>query len=449
MGIKTASRLPLLALVAVCLVSFGVRAAWIGLPCHGSCNTTSSHLLIFDERYYVNAARVIAGVRPPALPGTAYRHAPLGSDPNAEHPQLAKLIMAGSIDLVGDGPWGWRLGSLIFGTLAILGMFALVRWAGGGPWLAVGAAALMAADNLMLVAGRIGILEIYVVAAMIWSVALYVRGQPLLAGIVAGIGACMKLFALDVVVVLALLELLRWRAGGRTELRKLAEAVAAGAASFIGLLAILGEVAPPYDNSAGRFVSGGPFGHLAHMVSYAAHQTGMSVAHGIASEPWEWLADYKPIAYLTIDPAHPGALVGDHPAVHFLGLVSPPILLAGVVGMALVLWHTLRPKGRAGASSDRAAASGQPVPWLARSSGGELQRVSSAWFLGTFGPFLIAGLAFDRTSYLYYMTIVMPALYIAGAWLAGGLRDRPWVFWPWVFLVAASAVVFYPFTPLP
>src|SRR5579863_9180090 len=88
---------PALALAAVCLASLGIRAAWIGLPCHKSCRTSSAHVLIFDERYYVNAARVIAGIHPPALPGTAYRHAPLGSDPNAEHPQLAKLVMAGSI----------------------------------------------------------------------------------------------------------------------------------------------------------------------------------------------------------------------------------------------------------------------------------------------------------------------------------------------------------------
>jgi hypothetical protein len=75
--------------------------------------------------------------------------------------------------------------------------------------------------------------------------------------------------------------------------------------------------------------------------------------------------------------------------------------------------------------------------------------VAAAWFLGTFGPFLIANLAFNRTTYLYYMAIVMPGLYIAAAWLAGRLRRRVWLFWPWVFLVAASAVVLYPFTPLP
>ncbi len=431
---KIASRAPLLALAALCAVSFGVRAAWIGLPCHGSCRTPSAHVLIFDERYYVNAARVIAGIRPAALPGAAYRHAPLGSDPNAEHPQLAKLIMAGSIELLGDGPWGWRLGSLIFGTLAIIGMFALVRWAGGGPWLAVGASALMASDNLMLVQGRIATLEIYVVAAMVWSVALYVRGRPLSAGVVAGIGACMKLFALDVVVVLAVLELARWRAGvgdgARTGLLRLGGAMGATAGSFIGLLAVLDKIAPPYDNSARRLVSGGPFGHLSHMISYGTHQVGASAADGIASRPWQWLGDFKPIPYLTIDLAHPGGLRGDHPAVHFLGFISPPILLAGLVGTAVALWAAAR--GRRGRVGD-----------------GALLRLAAAWFVGTFGPFLIIAEAFNRTTYLYYMTVVMPGMYVAAAWLARRLWHRRALLYPWVVLVAAAAVGLYPFTPLP
>ena len=100
-------------------------------------NTDSAHGLIFDEAYYVNAARVIDGIHPPA--GDPYAGAPLHKDPNAEHPQLAKLIMAGGIELFGDNPWGWRIGSVIFGLLAIVAMYALVRAAGGSPWLAVGA----------------------------------------------------------------------------------------------------------------------------------------------------------------------------------------------------------------------------------------------------------------------------------------------------------------------
>jgi hypothetical protein len=445
MGIKTGNRLPYLALAAVCALSFGFRAAWIGLPCHSGCRTPASHLAIFDERYYVNAARVIAGIRPPATPGAAYRHAPLGSDPNAEHPQLAKLIMAGSIELLGDGPWGWRLGSLLFGTLAILGMYALVRAAGAGPWPAVGAAALMAVDNLMLVQGRIATLEIYVVAAMVWAMALYLRGRALLAGVTAGVGACMKLFALDVVIVMALWELWGWRiagrgavdtvsSGDRARLTRLGGATAATGLSFIALLAVMDRIAPPYDNTARRFVGGGPFGHLSHMISYAAQQT-VSRSNAIASYPWQWLGDYKPIRYLVIDPAHPSkGFTGDHPAVHFLGFVSPPILLAGLVGMALMLWILVAPQARRLVRGRDAAG---------------LPQLAGAWVLGTFGPFLVASLAFGRTTYLYYMTIVMPGLYVAAIWLVQRLWGRRWLIGIWAALVVASAVVLYPFTPLP
>ena len=71
---------------------------------------------------------------------------------------------------------------MLLGTVAILGMFALVRAAGGGRWTALGAAALMAADNLLLVHSRIGTLDIYATAAMIWGAALYLRGRPLWRG---------------------------------------------------------------------------------------------------------------------------------------------------------------------------------------------------------------------------------------------------------------------------
>ena len=146
--------------------------------------------MVFDEAYYVNAARVIAGIHPPQ--GDHYDSSPLGTDPNAEHPQGAKLIVAAAIELFGDGPFAWRLGSLIFGSLAILGMFALVRSAGGGRWSALGAATLMACDNLLLVHGRIFTLDIYVVAMMIWGVAFYLQDRPVLAGVILAIGFCFQ-----------------------------------------------------------------------------------------------------------------------------------------------------------------------------------------------------------------------------------------------------------------
>ena len=164
----------LLAVLSV--VSLAVRLAWLDEPCRKPCRSASDRVLVFDERYYVNAARVIAGIHPP--PGSPYATAPLGSDPNSEHPQLAKVIMAGAIELFGNDPFAWRIGSIVFGSLALLGCFALARAAGGGRWVALGASALMAADNLLIVHGRIGTLDIYALAAMIWGATFYLRGQP-------------------------------------------------------------------------------------------------------------------------------------------------------------------------------------------------------------------------------------------------------------------------------
>src|SRR5262249_13095435 len=138
-----------------------------------------------------------------------YASAPLGDDPNAEHPQLAKVIDAGSIELFGDNPFGWRLPTLLLGTIAILGMYALVRAAGGGSWVALGAATLMAADNLLLVHSRIETLDVPALAPMIWAVVLYLRKHPWLAGVLIGIGSTVKLVAPYVLPVLVLLELLR------------------------------------------------------------------------------------------------------------------------------------------------------------------------------------------------------------------------------------------------
>jgi dolichyl-phosphate-mannose-protein mannosyltransferase len=423
-------RLPLALLWILCLLSLGARAAWLAEPCHSPCRSASARVLIFDERYYVNAARVIAGIRPPA--GSPYASSPLGDDPNSEHPQLAKLIIAGSIELFGDDPFAWRVGSLVAGTLAILGMFALVRAAGGGPWTALAAAALMAADNLMIVHGRIGTLDIYALAAMVWGGALYLRGRPLAAGVLIGIGLAAKLVAGYVLIALALLELLRWLRGRRRSivpLWRFGGCLAAAAGVFIGLLALFDRIAPAYDPVARKLVGGGVFGHVGHMLSYAAQQTSPNGPRGIASYPWGWLVDYKPIVYLNVDSAHPApGLYRVHPAVHFLGLISPPILLLALPALALACWSVLRGRERPGT---------------------ELPLLAVAWFAGTYLPFVLLALIWHRTSYLYYMVVVMPALYVAVAWLLPRLLRWPRLTLLWFACVLAAAVIAYPLTPLP
>ena len=109
--------------------------------------------------------------------------------------------------------------------------------------------------------------------------------------------------------------------------------VVATAGTFVGLLAVLDRIATPYADAAHQVITGGAFAHIGHILSYAAAETSPHGPTGIASYPWEWLGDFKPISYLTINPQQPApGLYHVHPSVHFLGMISPPILLAGLVG---------------------------------------------------------------------------------------------------------------------
>lgn len=435
----------LLALVSV--LSLGARALLLGEPCMSPCNKASDHTLVFDEAYYVNAARVIAGIRPPS--GQHYADAPLGTDPNAEHPQGVKLIMAAAIEVFGDGPFAWRIGSLIFGSLAILGMFALVRCAGGGPWSALCASTLLACDNLLLVHGRIGTLDISAVAMMIWAAAFYLQNRPLLAGLTLAVGAAFKEVAPYALIALALLEIGRviarrtlggpdgWRL--RPVLKRWVILAVTTACGFIALLAIMDQIATPYADATAQLITGGPFDQLAHIVSYAAQQTSPRGPSGIASYPWAWLIDFKPITYLRINPSLPGhGLYGIHPVSKFLGMISPPILFLGMLGLLFSSYRlvSLSPMVRAAR-----------LPWDS-----ELPLFAVTWFIGTWAPFALASLIDQRTSYLYYMVIVMPGLYVAATYLLSALwRLRlGWARAPAVIcglLVVAGVVLMYPFVP--
>jgi dolichyl-phosphate-mannose-protein mannosyltransferase len=421
---------PIAALVAVSVISLAARVAFLGSPCHEPCTSASAHVLVFDESYYVNAARVIAGITPP--PGAHYRAIPAGDDPNSEHPQLAKVVIAGAIELFGDGPLAWRLPSILLGSLAILGMFVLVRVAGGGPWVAVGAAALTAADNLLLVHSRIATLDIYAVTAMIWAAVLYLRGRPQLAGVVIGVGACAKEVAPYVLLALLAYELLRAyrdRSAAGPAIVRVAISAAVAAAVFVGLLALLDVIAPPFDPLTHKLVGGGVFGHIRYMLHYGSHQTSPHGPKGIASYPWGWLIDIKPILYLNINPRRPvPGLFGVHPQAHFLGMINPAILLVALPGLATAAWRSLR-RGRSGAS--------------------DLELLGLAWFAGTFVPFVLLSVVDHRTSYLYYMVIVMPGVYIAAAELVARVRAPPRLIWAWVVTIAIAVVTMYPFTPLP
>ncbi|HEX5191610.1 MAG TPA: glycosyltransferase family 39 protein [Solirubrobacteraceae bacterium] len=465
-------RAPLLALAVISALSLGARAYKLSEPCSVPCRSADDHTLIFDEAYYVNAARVIAGIHPPS--GSHYAQSPLGSDPNAEHPQGAKLIIAGAIELFGDGPFAWRIGSLLFGTLAILAMYYLVRCAGGDRWPAVGAAALMACDNLMLVHGRIGTLDVYALAPMIFGVALYLRGRWLAAAVVLALADCMKEVSPYALIVLAVLEVARvlialrdprapaaWH--WRPALGRWFGCALLSIGLFLGGLGLMGLIAHPYADAEGRFITGGPVDELRHIVVYAAQLTGKP--SGIASYPWQWLLDIKPIVYLRVAPPLPGQTAGILPVVSFIGEMSPPIMLLAVPSVVFFAVRLViaRPALGAAAARDGVGArddggpgspdgGGFASPERAARTLGDVQMslLGVAWFVATWVPYELQQALDRRISYTYYMIVVMPGIYVAAIHLVtlGWRRRRRWLrglIVAWALLVLAAVIVMYPF----
>jgi dolichyl-phosphate-mannose-protein mannosyltransferase len=396
---RTNPRAPLVLLGLLSLGSLIARALYIDQP-HGDG-------LIFDEKYYVNAARRLLGFTVPCGNGVCdpYSDIAAGTDGNSEHPPLAKLLIATGMKAFGDTPLGWRITPLIFGSIAILAMYWMVRSAGGSGWLSLGTASLMAVDNLSMVHGRIATLDVFVVAFMLITVALYLRGHSLLAGAALGLGCCVKLVAPFAFITLVLIELARllsrreWREASLSRLleRRLVPLLYCGAVGlvvYLGVLTGLDLWVKPYHNPADSCPGSGStyanaLVHTRFMLCYADKLTNPNGAMGIASYPWEWLGDYQWINYYSVEAN------GDD-KVHFIGVISPGIIFLAVPAFIVALRSVVVRRD-------------------------DVSILAVTWCLATFLPFVLASWLQHRISYLYYMVVVVPGIFLAVAMLVASV----------------------------
>jgi hypothetical protein len=131
----------------------------------------------------------------------------------------------------------------------------------------------------------------------------------------------------------------------------------------------------------------------------------------------------------------PGALpgLGPHavrPVSTFLLEISPPILALAIPALIVCAVRAVRPPGEVG-----------------------IAVLALAWTIGTWVPFELQNLVYHRISWLYYMVIVMPGVYVAVASLASLLwrRRSTWlrgVVALYGLTVLAVAVAMYPFTAI-
>ena len=394
------------------LLALITRAAWLWLP-QGS--------LIFDEAYYVNAARTILGL--PFHVGH-YAGAAAGFDPNAEHPPLGKALMALSMAIFGDNGIGWRLPSVLAGMVALAAVYGVVRVTGETARLGILAVTLFALDNLGLVHGRIGTLDMLALAPMLVGAWLGLRGHWGLAGVACALATMVKLTGGFAVLALLLFQvvvvLMAWRRTGRIGLADLKPSIL-----FVSVFVAVGLSGLwLLDLRFSQFPD--PLTHLAHMASYGTNLQAPSGPTGIASSPWQWLVNEVQINYLkvTVDTTASGQVVASHTSVDFRGALNPILIGAAPLAFLFTGWLAWRKRNLA-------------AIW------------SVTWAAANFLPYVALVLVNQRITYLYYFLPVVPALAVAVALLLARSGLPRSVTWGYLAAMVAGFLAYYPFRQLP
>ncbi len=405
------------ALPLLLIAAFAARVVWLDLP---------PHSLIFDEAYYVNAARILLGWT--VEPGAHYAGATAGLDPNMEHPPLGKLILAGSMLVFGDNGLGWRIPSVIAGMAALAALYGIVRAAGESAWLAVLAVGFLAFDNLTLVHSRIGTLDMLVLAPILVGAWLALRDRWALAGICVALGMLVKLTAVYGLVAILTLLLIRMATTWRTERRLRVADVRPAVTLVIVSVGLMLAGLWALDSRFTTYAS--PIDHLKHMVEYGANLRAPVDRAGICatndSNPWEWPFNECQITYLRVDVT---VRAGDRvlskvPTIDFRGALNP--LLAGAIPLAILF-----------------------TTWLAWRTRNRLARWAVVWAAANYLPYVVLAIVNHRITYIYYFLPVVPAIAVCIAilLLRGGLPRFVMVGFVAAYIVGFAA--YFPFRSIP
>lgn len=144
---------------------------------------------VFDEIYYVPAARALLGTL---------------KDPNWVHPPLAKVLIGASIGVFGDKPWSWRFPSVIASAMAAAYFFLLARDLFKSINLAFFASIFYLTDGITFVQSRVAMLDMICVGFLLPALYYFRKEKYSLASIFFALAVCSKwsaAFALPLLLI--------------------------------------------------------------------------------------------------------------------------------------------------------------------------------------------------------------------------------------------------------
>jgi dolichyl-phosphate-mannose-protein mannosyltransferase len=200
---------PTLMVVIFAVLGLSFFLAGIGRP----------PLMYYDEGFFVPEARSFL-LSSPSPDSLIQMH-------SLAKPPLGKLMMAAGIKAAGDNPFGWRVASAISGALALVAVYLWTLLLVQNRHLAAVAAGMTLFNGFHFVMSRIGMMDVFLVLFLMWSLLTYTaaivldlgvgkrRILVICAGLLMGLAGASKWNAVDSLAVLLFVSLALWSWSGR------------------------------------------------------------------------------------------------------------------------------------------------------------------------------------------------------------------------------------------
>ncbi len=358
---------------------------------------------IMDETYYVPAAMAIL---------SGEHCAPFQDACNLEHPPLAKVLIAGGIAVFGMGDFGWRISSVVAGTLSIPLLFVLMYLLSGDRRLSYFATLIFAADILFFVHSSAALLDVPPVFFTLLAFILYFKpcglwkmDNYMASGILLGLALLCKETAVFAIAAIVSFELLFEGVSLRESFVRTAEVAIPALLVFAGGLQVYGSLFTPA--SLPWF-----YQRIAFILSYGSGLKGPGwclyaspCPNGPYITPLNWLLYYEPVAYLVIGvTVSSAASVVTYASVAYYGVSNQLIVWMTFFWVPVAAYPLV--KGKWG---------------LALTRDERVGALLVTWFLWSYLPYIALWL-YGRVTYPFYILPAGPALAAGAAFFV----TRPW-----------------------
>jgi len=436
------------AFLILLIISLALRLLFLATP-----PITQNQGMIFDEVYYVNAVRNILGL-PLSTDQYGNQRIFVGAqphtDPNLEHPPLAKAIVAVFVALIGDNSWGYRLPSVLFGMITLLYFYLTVKKLGGNAKIAFFASFFFAFDVLTFIHTRIFTLDIFLVGFMITGFYYYLKGNLTIAGTLLALSTLCKIGGIYGVVAIGLyhlfskLKIKKLPSGnisiiGKKAIYRFIERFGIGYVVTLLVLWELLDLAIVKLPQPGGWYTANVFQHMFWLFNYTVNLRvggytligevinikGELEPNSIASPPWLWLINQRAIPYLlaAVDYYTNGKLVKTVPTLQFWGVVNPALIVIMLPAVVQALWSFLK-------SRDKASLFG--LIWW------------GATYLVWYGMALM-----NRVLYLFYIIQAVGSICLLSALMLNTKRFSTILYVSFTLIVLAGFIYYFPYKTIP